>query len=156
MKITLLTNSDKMPKWVDEVSDDYAKRFAYPIQFDLIALSAPKRGSSLSSLKAKALEAHLLLGKIPSNAYVILLDEGGKAHSSVGLSHQLEHWQNLGKPLFLVIGGADGFDPLIYARAQEKWSLSPLTFPHPLVRVLVIEQLYRAYSILKGHPYHRA
>jgi 23S rRNA (pseudouridine1915-N3)-methyltransferase len=156
MKITLLTISDKMPKWVDEVSEDYAKRFAYPVQFDLLALSAPKRSASLSAAKAKTLEAHLLLDKIPSNAYVVLLDEQGKAHTSVGLSHQLAHWQNFGKPLWLVIGGADGFDPLMYARAQEKWSLSPLTFPHPLVRVLVIEQLYRAYTILKGHPYHRA
>jgi 23S rRNA (pseudouridine1915-N3)-methyltransferase len=155
MKITILAISDKMPKWVDEVSQDYLKRFSHPIQCELIALAAPKRTSTLSTDKAKSLEADLLLAKIPTNAHCVLLDEKGKIHSSLGLSSQFNHWQLLGQPIVIVIGGADGFDPKLYARGNELWSLSQLTFPHPLVRVIAIEQLYRAWSITKGHPYHR-
>jgi 23S rRNA (pseudouridine1915-N3)-methyltransferase len=155
MKITLLAISDKMPKWVEDVSKDYLKRFSHPIQCELIALPAPKRTSSLSIPKAKTLEAEMLLGKIPLNAYCILLDEKGKMHTSTSLASQFNHWQLLGQPIFIVIGGPDGFAPKVYARANELWSLSALTFPHPLVRVIAIEQLYRAWSITKGHPYHR-
>lgn len=155
MKITLLTISDKMPRWVDEVSGEYSKRFSYPVQFEVIALPAPKRTSGISTLKGKMLEAEMLMDKIPSNAHVVLLDEKGKMHTSTSLSKQFEAWQNLGRPVILIIGGADGFDAKLYERANELWSLSPLTFPHPLVRVIAVEQLYRAYSILKGHPYHR-
>ena len=155
MKLCLLSISDKMPAWVDQVTQDYAKRLSNPIQFEMLALPAPKRGAHLSEAKAKALEAQLILSKIPDNAHVVLLDEQGKMHSSIELSKQLEKWQNFGKPTFIVIGGADGFDESVYERAQERWSLSALTFPHPLVRVIAVEQLYRASSILKGHPYHR-
>ena len=155
MKLTLLTISDKMPKWVEDVTYDYSKRFIYPVQFEITALSAPKRTTSLPSSKAKNLEGEMLLEKIPSNAHLVLLDEKGKMHTSLSLSKQFETWQERGKPIVIAIGGADGFDSKLYERAQELWSLSSLTFPHPLVRVMAVEQLYRSLSILKGHPYHR-
>ena len=155
MKLTLLSISEKMPAWVTQASQEYAKRFSYPVQFDIIALPAPKRNTASHSSKAKMLEAELILSKIPSQAHVVLLDAQGKIYNSLALSKQFELWQNLGKPIFIVIGGADGFDETVYQRAQELCSLSPLTFPHPLVRVIAIEQLYRAFSLLKGHPYHR-
>jgi 23S rRNA (pseudouridine1915-N3)-methyltransferase len=155
MKITVFAISDKMPRWVLDVSQDYLKRFAHPIQCDMVEIPAPKRGSTLSIQKAKALEAEVLLSKIPENAHCILLDEKGKMHTSQELSKRFLEWQHLGKPIALVIGGPDGFDPKMYARANELWSLSGLTFPHPIVRIIAIEQLYRAWSITKGHPYHR-
>jgi 23S rRNA (pseudouridine1915-N3)-methyltransferase len=155
MKITLLAISDKMPKWVEEVSQDYLKRFSNPISCDLFAIPAPKRTGNLSIQKAKTLEAEALLLKIPENAYCILLDEKGKMYASQDLARKFTYWQNLSRPIFIIIGGPDGFDAKIYARANELWSLSALTFPHPLVRIIAIEQLYRAWSITKGHPYHR-
>jgi 23S rRNA (pseudouridine1915-N3)-methyltransferase len=155
MKLTLLVMSDKVPKWVDEVCEHYLKRISFPFQVNLVVLPAPKRYEGLPSAKAIKMEAELLLQKIPSNAYCVLLDERGKSYNSVAFSKQLEGWQLQGQPVVLVIGGADGFDDQLYARAQELWSLSPLTFPHPLVRVMVAEQLYRAVSLIKGHPYHR-
>jgi len=146
MKVEVLSVGTKMPSWVEDVCKDYLKRFDRHIHIQL--RSVP--------LHTKHKDTERLLAQIPPEAYCILLDEKGKLYSSTELSKQWEVWQNLGRPLCFVIGGPDGFDPAIFSRANELWSLSPLTFPHPLVRVMVVEQLYRALSIHKGHPYHRA
>ena len=103
-----------------------------------------------------AKEADALLDAIPEKAHVIALDNLGVAWSTEQVSKQLESWQELGKSLVFLIGGADGLHPRARSRANQMWSLSNLTYPHPLVRVVLVEQLYRAQSLLDNHPYHRA
>ena len=103
-----------------------------------------------------AREAEALLAAIPEKAHVIALDNRGASWSTEQVAEQLERWQELGKSLVLLIGGADGLHPSVRQRADQMWSLSALTFPHPLVRVVLAEQLYRAQSLLDNHPYHRA
>jgi len=103
-----------------------------------------------------AREADSLLDAIPDKAHVIALDNRGKSWSTEQVATQLASWQELGKSLVFLIGGADGLHPRCRDRADQMWSLSQLTFPHPLVRVVLVEQLYRAQSLLDNHPYHRA
>ena len=97
-----------------------------------------------------------MLAAIPKGAYVIAMEVGGKNWSTEQLSQQLDNWLHGGCDVALLVGGPEGLAPACRARADQLWSLSPLTFPHPLVRVVLAEQLYRAWSLLKGHPYHRA
>lgn len=103
-----------------------------------------------------AKEADKLLGAMTDKSHVVALDNLGKAWSTAQVSEQLSQWQGLGKDIVFVIGGADGLDQRVRNRANQQWCLSPLTFPHPLVRVILLEQLYRAQSMLDNHPYHRA
>lgn len=103
-----------------------------------------------------AKEAHMIIEALPEKSHVIALDNLGICWSTEQAAKQLEKWQESGKDLVFVIGGADGLHPDIRARANQLWSLSPLTFPHPLVRVVLTEQLYRSQSLLENHPYHRA
>lgn len=97
-----------------------------------------------------------MLAAIPKGARVVALDVKGKPWSTEGLSSNMEEWMQDGRDVALLVGGPDGLDPRCLQQAQQRWSLSPLTFPHPLVRVIIAEQLYRAHSIIKNHPYHRA
>ncbi len=101
-------------------------------------------------------EGEELLAALPGGAFAVALDQGGMAHGSEALARQLERWLGLGRPICFVIGGAEGLDPAVLARADVRLSLGPMTWPHMLVRVLLAEQLYRAQCILSGHPYHRA
>ena len=153
MRIRIIAVSDKMPSWVEQTADDYLKRIAHDIE--VCVIPAVKRTKTISIAKAKESEADAILAKMPASAFCILCDEKGKSYTSVGLSQQIEKWFGQANELCFVIGGADGFDATLYDRANAKWSLSPLTFPHPLVRVILAEQLYRADSIRRGHPYHR-
>lgn len=156
MRIRILAVSDKMPEWVETVSKEYLKRFDSTFVVELISISAVKRTKTMSIQKAKQLECEAILKKLSDTTFCVLLDEKGKQYTSEGLSHQIEKWQLQSSDITFVIGGADGFDQNLYQRANAKWALSPLTFPHPLVRVILAEQLYRAWSISKGHPYHRS
>lgn len=135
-----------MPKWVAEGFAEYQKRLAKPWNLDLLEL--PARAS-------KAEEAELILAKLQPQDFCIALEVGGQTLTTLDLAKKLEVWQGLGKGLVFVIGGADGLDEALLQRANFKWSLSPLTFPHQLVKVILSEQLYRAVMILQGHPYHR-
>ncbi len=145
MKIQILSVSHKPPLWADRAFEDYAKRL--PKNYQLSHHAFPP--------KTPALEAKALLTQIPEKSYFILLDVRGKSFSSLELSQQFERWEQGGKDLVFVIGGPDGVTPEIQARAHETWSLSPLTFPHALARVMLIEQLYRAWTLKVRHPYHR-
>lgn len=142
-----------MPAWVQQASDDYTKRMPRRWQFKVREFSQAQ-GDSSELIMAK--EADVLLGAIPEKAHVIALDNLGVAWSTEQVSKQLESWQELGKSLVFLIGGADGLHPRVRSRANQMWSLSNLTYPHPLVRVVLVEQLYRAQSLLDNHPYHRA
>lgn len=155
MKIHLISIGQKMPAWVEAGFDEYARRLPPSCALELVALSMParSRGASIDQLKAK--EADLIERAIPKGALVIALDEYGQEVSTVGLSRKLAQWLEGGQDIALLIGGPDGLDGRLLQKARWTWSLSKLTFPHPLVRVIVAEQLYRAWTVLQNHPYHR-
>lgn len=153
MKISVFAIGRRMPGWVEHACADYSKRLPSRWQFKVREL-AQAQGANAELIMAK--EADLLSGAIPEKSHVVVLDNRGKAWSTEDLALQLDRWQSLGKNISLVIGGADGLHDSIRQRADQQWSLSPLTFPHPLVRVILTEQLYRAQSLLDNHPYHRA
>lgn len=145
-----------MPSWVTSAYADYSKRLPKELKPQLLELPLGKRSQQTPPDKAIQREGETMLAAIPAQSYVIALDIPGKAYTTAQLATQLTAWQQYAKPLVLLIGGPDGLAPACLARANSTWSLSPLTLPHPLVRIIVIEQLYRAWSILQHHPYHRA
>lgn len=153
MHVSVFAVGRKMPAWVEQACADYSKRLPSRWQFKVREL-AQAQGATSELIMAK--EADALMGAIPEKSHVVALDNRGKAWSTEELALQLGRWQTLGKNISLVIGGADGLHDSIGQRADQQWSLSALTFPHPLVRVILVEQLYRAQSLLDNHPYHRA
>ncbi len=142
-----------MPQWVQDGAKDYTKRLPSRWKFTVREL-AQAQGDGSDIIMAK--EAGALLDAIPAKSHVIALDNRGVSWSTEQLASQLSGWQALGKNISLVIGGADGLHDSVRERADQQWCLSALTFPHPLVRVILVEQLYRAQSLLANHPYHRA
>lgn len=155
MKLKLLAVGQKMPGWVTAGYQEYAKRLPHDCQLELIEVAPGHRAKNSSVEKAMQQEAEALKKVIKGSDHLVALDVQGKPWSTAELSHQLDDWRMLGSDVALVIGGPDGIHPTLLTKAQQRWSLSPLTLPHPLVRVLVSEQLYRAWTILQGHPYHK-
>ncbi|KES11392.1 hypothetical protein SASC598O02_004180 [Snodgrassella alvi SCGC AB-598-O02] len=155
MNITVLAVGTKMPKWVDQAVIEYSKRFARDIQFRLKEIRPEKRGAGVSAAQGMAAEEERILAAIPPQSFLIVLDERGKAPTSMELADWLKKWQQQGENLCFVIGGADGMTASLKDRARLLMRLSSLTLPHGMVRVLLTEQLYRAQSILHNHPYHR-
>jgi len=153
MQISVFAIGRKMPAWVQQASADYTKRMPRRWQFEWREF-AQAQGDSREVIMAK--EADLVLAAIPDRAHVIALDNLGHCWTTEQVSTQLARWKGLGKSLVFLIGGADGLHNRCRERADQQWSLSPLVFPHPLVRVILVEQLYRAQSLLDNHPYHRA
>lgn len=145
-----------MPGWVESGYQEYAKRLPPECALHLVEIEPGHRGKGASVEIARREEGGRLLAALPKGVQVIALDERGRAWSTAELSRQLAAWLAEGRDLALLVGGPEGLDPTCRARADRLWSLSPLTFPHPLVRVILAEQLYRAWSLLTGHPYHRA
>lgn len=123
---------------------------------DLVELPAAQHGKAYNREQVMVQEAALLRGKIREDARIVALDERGKSLTSMQLSEELRQWQLDARPVDLLVGGADGLHPQLLAQADLRWSLSALTLPHMLVRVVLAETLYRAHCILKNHPYHRA
>jgi len=152
VKLTLHAIGRRMPAWTETGAAEYAKRL--PGAWSYRLLEHPQAKGDTAAVRSRR-EAEALLGGIDGRDHVVALDERGRCHDSCALGARLEHWQSLGKGLALVIGGPDGHGEALLGRADERWSLSPATFPHPLVRVLVLEQLYRAWSLNANHPYHR-
>jgi 23S rRNA (pseudouridine1915-N3)-methyltransferase len=143
-----------MPGWVSEGFDEYARRLKGRLPVNLIEVPAVRRGSG-DMARAMAEEGRRLLAATRPADHLVALDERGKARTSVALSQWLAERMQQGQDLGFLIGGADGFAPEVLARANERWSLSALTLPHALVRVVWAEQMYRAVTLLDGHPYHR-
>ena len=156
MHIRLLAVGDRQPSWVDEAFGTYTQRLPREWKFQLDVIPTVRRNKNDRSLQAMEAEGELILGKLESSEQVVLLDERGKQLSSKVLAAQLSRWQADGRDLCFVIGGPDGVADTCKRRADFTWSLSQLTLPHGLARVLFAEQLYRAHSLHTGHPYHRA
>lgn len=156
LRLTLLTASNRQPEWVDSGADDYAKRLRGRASLEIKTVSLARRTASTPVERAVADEGERLLALLPAAAHVVALCESGKPWSTRELAVKLEGWMALGAPVAFLVGGPDGLSPACVARAAERWSLSNLTLPHGLVRILVAEALYRAWSMLENHPYHRA
>ena len=154
MKIRILAVGQKMPKWVSETFSNYNQRLNKSQQLELIEIPPVVRNKSTTAEKAKETEGERILSKLKASEIIVLFDEKGKSISTKELAHSIQNWQMQGQDIALIIGGADGVSHQIKQKAKIKWSLSALTFPHPLVRVILAEQIYRAYSLLSNHPYH--
>lgn len=152
MRAWIIAVGDRMPAWVESGYAEYAKRLSRALPLQLVEVAAKSRGDPA---RIKSDEGVAMLAAIPKAAHVVALDGRGKPWSSEELSVQLGRWRMLGKDLAFLIGGADGLDAPLLERADQRWSLGPLTLPHPIVRIVLAEQLYRAVSLLGNHPYHR-
>lgn len=155
MRVTILSVGHKMPAWIQEGYQEYVRRMPPEIRVELVELKPEERTSGKTTEKAKALEGARILAAIPEGAELIALDEKGKSVTTQGLSVMLTGWMRDGAHPVFVIGGADGLSDEVRERSMRLLSLSALTLPHALVRVVLAEQLYRAWSILARHPYHR-
>jgi 23S rRNA (pseudouridine1915-N3)-methyltransferase len=144
-----------MPAWVSEGFNEYAKRMPPELRIELVELPLGQRAKNQPVEKAMAKEGELMLKAIGAGDGVVALDVLGKPWSTEKLAQQLRGWQESGRNYNLLIGGPDGLAPDCLGRADQTWSLSPLTLPHPLVRILLMEQLYRAWTLNAGHPYHK-
>lgn len=154
MKLLIVAVGKRMPDWAQTAYDDYAKRFPPDCRVELKTVKTEPRGSkTLETLLAA--ERTRIEAAIPKGAKVVVLDERGTALTTVALARHLRDWQMGGDDVALVIGGPDGMDPVFKAAAQQRIRLSDLTLPHAMARVLLIEQLYRAWSVNANHPYHR-
>ena len=155
MNIRLLTIGKTDNKALQILIEDYTKRLSFYIKFDLEIISDIKNVKNLSKAQQKEKEGELILSKITPTDHLILLDENGKTFSSVGFSNFLQKKMNAGtKTVVFVIGGPYGFSETVYQKAQGKVSLSEMTFSHQMVRLFVIEQIYRGFTILRNEPYH--
>jgi len=155
MLIRLVAAGTRLPGWVAEGYADYAGRLGPELRLELLEIPVTHRGRNADVARARAEEGRRMLAAVDPRMYVTALDVGGRAMSTEQLAAWLARRMNDGRDVALLVGGPDGLDATCLERAEGRWSLSPLTFPHGLVRILVAEQLYRAASLLKGHPYHR-
>ncbi len=155
MELVLVAVGTRMPAWVERAFGEYAKRMPREARLRLVEVKPARREGGSTATQALAAEAARIEAALPRRARRIVLDEHGTLLSSADLAQHLRAWQGLGQDVAFIVGGADGLAPALKAGADFVWSLSPLTLPHALVRVVVAEQLYRAVSILQGHPYHR-
>jgi len=156
VNITLIAIGTKMPQWIEQGYDDYAKRLGRDCTLTLKEIPTPRRSKSEDSATVYKKEGELLLAAVPKAACTIALDEHGKLQSTRSVADRLKQLNESSRPLALLIGGADGLSDQVRQHSDEIWSLSKLTFPHALVRVIVAEQIYRSISLLNNHPYHRA
>lgn len=158
MKILIIAIGSKLPKWVNEGVSDYEKRFKPMVDFHLSIKEIPakKRGKSANIAQITEAESLALIQAVPNGYLPVALDVGGKALSSEGLAKKLGQFHDRGENLAILIGGPEGFNNRVRQFVQERWSLSELTLPHPIVRIILTETLYRSISILHNHPYHRS
>ncbi|VVC76238.1 Ribosomal RNA large subunit methyltransferase H [Aquicella siphonis] len=155
MKIRLLTITHKSPAWIREGYEEYAKRLPATCQLELVEIPAEKRTPHADLRRITEREGEKMLNAVKPGHKIIALDIKGSLWTTEQLAEQLALWHQGGRHIDLLVGGPDGLSPACLIKAEQKWSLSPLTFPHFLVRLIVAEQIYRAYSILIQHPYHR-
>jgi 23S rRNA (pseudouridine1915-N3)-methyltransferase len=154
MKLVIVAVGQRVPDWAQTAWDDYAKRFPPELKVELKAVKTEPRGSkTLDTLLAA--ERERIEAAIPKNARIVALDERGTNLTTKALALRLTDWQLGGDDVALIIGGPDGLQPAFRQAAHERIRLSDLTLPHAMARVLLIEQLYRAWSVNAGHPYHR-
>lgn len=155
MRIKLIAVGSKMPKWIVEGFTDYVKRLPKDFALELVEIPMSPRGKNADIAKAIRKEGDAMLEAIPATDKVIAMEVLGKEWSTEQLAQQAEDWRMEGDNLSLLVGGPDGLDPRCTAKADQCWSLSKLTLPHPIVRVILAEQIYRAWTLMNNHPYHR-
>ena len=156
MKLVILAVGNKMPDWITNGFDEYAKRMPPELRIELKEIKPEQRSSGRNAESVMAAEKQRIEAALPKNARVVALDERGRDWTTMQLANALPGWQQDGRDVAFVIGGADGLAPEVKARAELMLRVSSLTLPHGMVRVLLAEQLYRAWSITQNHPYHRA
>jgi 23S rRNA (pseudouridine1915-N3)-methyltransferase len=156
MRISVIAVGTRMPAWVSQGITEYSKRLPRELQLVWREIPLARRGKEAAAPQSCAAEGERILKAIPTGERVIALDVTGQRLSTGQLARQLQSWQMTGDNHSFLIGGPDGLSPDCLTRADQRWSLSDLTLPHPLVRVLLTEQLYRAWTITINHPYHRA
>ena len=155
MHVRVLAVGTKMPSWVIRGVEEYQKRLPREWKFEWIEFAIGHRSKSQDVNKAIESEGNAMLSAIHTQEHVIALDVKGKVWSTEQLSSETAQWQMSGQDIALLIGGPDGISPACLARANQCWSLSALTLPHPLVRIVLVEQLYRSWTLLNNHPYHK-
>lgn len=156
MKLKLLAVGTRMPSWVEAGCGEYAKRMPPELRIETIEIALGARGKNQPASKAIEKESQALLKVIGSQDFIVALDVIGRPLSTEQLATRLADWQMNGRDVCLIIGGPDGLSDECLARADMRWSLSDLTLPHPLVRIVLMEQMYRAWTINANHPYHRS
>ena len=155
MRLLLASVGQKPPAWAEAAYDDFAKRFPPELRLELKAVKAEPRTSGKTAAQLMAAEAQRLEAVVPKGARRVVLDERGTRLTTLQLADRLRFWLGDGRDVALLVGGPDGLDPALKATADETLRLSDLTLPHAFVRVLLAEALYRAWSVMANHPYHR-
>jgi 23S rRNA (pseudouridine1915-N3)-methyltransferase len=156
MQINLIAVGTRMPAWINEGYHEYARRLPREFSLKLTEITLGRRSKSQPLERAINEEGRRMLTATAGSQHVVALDIKGRGWSTEDLAGQMHDWMQNGRDVSLLVGGPDGLADECLARARQRWSLSPLTLPHPLVRVLLAEQLYRAWTLLSGHPYHRS
>lgn len=156
MQLLVAAVGQRMPNWVNEAWTEYARRMPPNLSLSLREISLAKRSKNADTKRLTAVESKALYEAMPVRSRVVALDVKGQAWSTGKLATRLEQWMGEGRDVGFMIGGPDGIDATTMQKADDRWSLGPLTLPHPLVRVVLAEQLYRAWTITQNHPYHRA
>ena len=156
MHIYLIAVGQKMPAWVSMACSDYQKRLPRELQFSMIEVPLIKRGKNPDIQRIVRDESRAILQSVPQGSRVVVLEAGARQLTTEKLAAALKSWMQQGQDIAIIIGGPDGLSSELLQQADQTISLSAMTFPHPLVRIIMMEQLYRAWSILNNHPYHRA
>ena len=156
MQLFVAAVGQRMPRWVEEAWTEYARRMPQGMSLAIREIQLAKRGKNPDTRRLKTTESVALYDAMPARARIIALDVMGKPWSTETLADKMLDWMGDGRDVGFMIGGPDGIADQVTQKADERWSLGPLTLPHPLVRVILAEQLYRAWTITQNHPYHRA
>ncbi|GEN23880.1 ribosomal RNA large subunit methyltransferase H [Halomonas cupida] len=155
MKVRLLAVGTRMPGWVNEGVEEYRKRLPRDFTLEIEEIAPGHRGRNADVGRAVAQEAERIVARLKGDEHLVALEVLGKTWSTERLAGAAEQWRLDGRDVVLLVGGPDGLAAELSARAHQRWSLSALTLPHPLVRLVLAEQLYRAWTLMVGHPYHR-
>ena len=155
MKIRLIAVGSKMPGWVEEGWHEYARRLPGEMPLELVEIPLTTRSKNADVTRMIRQEGEAMLAKVQPGERIVTLEVQGRAWSTEQLARELERWRLEARNVNLMVGGPEGLAPEVCARSEQRWSLSALTLPHPLVRILVGEQIYRAWTVLSGHPYHK-
>lgn len=154
MKLKVIAVGHKMPDWITTGCNEYIKRMPRELAIEIIEIKPDKRSNDKKNPAVQEAEAKRIL-KAVNKDYLVACDEDGEEKTTLQLADKLKSWQEMGRDVSIVVGGADGLDPALIKQADWCWSLSKLTLPHAFVRVLLTEQLYRAHSVIQNHPYHK-
>ncbi|RUO43883.1 23S rRNA (pseudouridine(1915)-N(3))-methyltransferase RlmH [Aliidiomarina taiwanensis] len=155
MRLQMIAVGQKMPPWVTAGFQEYSKRFPADMRLELIEIAAGKRGKNADIQRLTDKEGERMLKAVARSARIVTLEVEGKPWSTHTLAKRMQAWQHDGRDVAFLIGGPEGLSAACQQASDEKWSLSPLTLPHPMVRVVMAEALFRAWSLLTNHPYHR-